>query len=177
MTRRAPETRIALVGILLALTLFSTTACGTSGSSDAKESSVVRVVDGDTVVVHLSGHDQKVRLIGVDTPETKDPRKPVQCFGKEASAFTSSLLPPGTIVRLERDIEERDVYDRLLAYVYRADDGTFVNAELARQGYASTLSIPPNVAHQADFTALADEARQAGRGLWSACGGPGVPAG
>ena len=76
------------------------------------------------------GRDERVRLIGIDTPETVDPRKPVQCFGKEASDHTKALLPAGTAVRLERDAEARDRYDRLLAYVYRASDGLFVNLEL-----------------------------------------------
>lgn len=127
---------------------------------------VERVVDGDTIVV--SGKE-RVRLIGVDTPETKDPRRPVGCFGKEASRFTSSLLPAGSRVRLVADVEQRDRYQRLLAYVYRLPDGLFVNAELVRRGFAQVLTIPPNVAHSADFLALSREAREAGRGLWGAC--------
>lgn len=127
---------------------------------------VERVIDGDTIVV--TGH-RHVRLIGVDTPETKDPRRPVGCFGHEASAFTTSLLPAGTVVRLVGDAEADDVYGRLLAYVYRRSDGLFVNAELVRRGYAAVLTIPPNVAHADEFVALAADARRAGRGLWSAC--------
>lgn len=130
------------------------------------EASIKRVVDGDTLV--LKG-GERVRLIGIDTPETKDPRKPVQCFGKEASSFMSSLLPPGTVVHLVGDVEQRDVYDRLLAYVYRLPDGLFVNAELLGQGYAQVLTISPNVAHADEFVALARAARESGRGLWSAC--------
>lgn len=128
---------------------------------------VKRVVDGDTLL--LEG-GERVRLIGVDTPETKDPRKPVQCFGKEASAFLASRLPPGTAVHLVADVEQRDVFDRLLAYVYRLPDGMFVNAELVAQGYAQVLTISPNVAHADDFVRLARDAREAGRGLWGACG-------
>lgn len=127
---------------------------------------VERVVDGDTIVV-TGG--ERVRLIGVDTPETKDPRKAVQCFGKEASAHTEALLPPGTAVRLVYDVERRDRYRRTLAYVYRETDGLFVNADLVASGYAQILTIPPNVAHADDFRALQAEARDAGRGLWSAC--------
>ena len=81
---------------------------------------VTRVIDGDTIVVALGGHDERVRLIGIDTPETVSPVKPVQCYGKQASNHTKALLPPGTAVRLVRDVEARDVYGRLLAYVYRA---------------------------------------------------------
>ena len=130
---------------------------------------VERVIDGDTIVV--SGH-RHVRLIGVDTPETKDPRRPVGCYGKEASRFTTSLLPAGTAVRLVGDIEQDDQYGRLLAYVYRRADGLFVNAELVHRGYAVVLTIPPNVAHTDEFVALAADARVAGWGLWSACPSP-----
>lgn len=127
---------------------------------------VERVVDGDTIVV--SG-GRTVRLIGVDTPETKDPRRPVGCFGKEASDFTTSLVPRGARVRLVGDVEQRDRYDRTLAYVYRLRDGLFVNAELLRRGYAQVLTIPPNVAHAEEFVTLAGQARAAGAGLWQAC--------
>jgi len=131
------------------------------------DTTVERVVDGDTIVV---GGGHHVRLIGIDTPETKDPRKPVQCFGREASAFLTGLLPRGTGVRLVGDVEPRDFYDRTLAYAYRLPDGLFVNADLVRQGFARVLTIPPNVAHTDELLALDRQAREAGRGLWSACG-------
>jgi micrococcal nuclease len=139
----------------------------TAGHSDRV--TVERVVDGDTVVVHLGGRDEHVRLIGIDTPETVDPRKPVQCFGKEASNRTKALLPKGTAVRLERDVEARDRYGRLLAYLYRVEDGTFVNLALAEEGFAQTLTIPPNVAYADRFAAAVADARSARRGLWGAC--------
>lgn len=130
---------------------------------------VLRVVDGDTIVVSIGGLEESVRLLGVDTPESVDPRSPVECFGKEASEHTRALLPPGTAVTLVRDIEARDRYSRLLAYVYRADDGAFVNLQLVRQGYADVLTFPPNVAHADDFTTAATHAEDEGLGLWSAC--------
>jgi len=133
--------------------------------------SVVRVVDGDTVEVRIGGREETVRLIGIDTPETVDPRSPVECFGHEASDRTKALLPAGSEVRMVADVEPRDRYDRLLAYVYR-DDGTFVNLALVEDGYASVLTYPPNVAHAPEFTAAAARARDDGRGLWGACGGP-----
>ena len=139
------------------------------GSAGAGAAEVVRVVDGDTIVVRLGGTEERVRLLGIDTPESVDPRSPVECFGKEAAAHTGSLLPPGTPVRLVRDVEARDRYDRLLAYVYRIDDGTFVNLRLVEDGYAAVLTYPPNVAHADEFVAAAGEARESGRGLWSAC--------
>ncbi|MDP1846153.1 MAG: thermonuclease family protein [Solirubrobacteraceae bacterium] len=129
---------------------------------------VVKVVDGDTIHVQLGAVREKVRYIGVDTPETKDPRRPVQCFGEQASQFNARLVGDER-VRLHRDVEERDRYGRLLAYVHRVRDGLFVNAELARLGYAQPLTIAPNVRYADRFAALAREARAAGRGLWAAC--------
>ena len=132
---------------------------------------VVRVVDGDTVVVHLPEGEETLRLVGIDTPETVKPNAPVECFGPEASARTKALLPPGTPVRLERDLEARDRYGRLLAYVYRRPDDLFVNLSLAADGYARPLSIPPNVAYSDRFAGAVAEARRARRGLWGACPG------
>lgn len=144
-------------------------------ASRAGEARVARVIDGDTIVVRLGARDETVRLLGVDTPETKDPRRPVQCFGKEASAHTERLLPPGTVVDVARDVEPRDRYGRLLLYVWRARDRLFVNLDLAANGYADTLTYPPNVSHAGEFTAAVTRAREEGLGLWSQCGGPGRP--
>jgi micrococcal nuclease len=127
---------------------------------------VRRVVDGDTIVV---GDGVTVRLIGVDTPETKHPTKPVQCYGREASKETAALLPRGTRVRLVYDVERTDRYGRTLAYVVRVRDGLFVNAALLRDGFGLPLTIAPNVAHAEAFAALARQARAARRGLWGAC--------
>lgn len=134
----------------------------------------MRVVDGDTIVVRLASGEEKVRLIGVDTPESVKPNTPVECYGKEATARTNELLPPGTVVRLERDKEARDRYDRLLAYVSRASDGLSVEATLLREGYAAPLAIKPNTARQDEYAAMAAVAQQGGVGLWGACGGPHV---
>lgn len=133
---------------------------------------VTKVIDGDTIDVRIGRQVRRIRLIGIDTPETKDPRKAVQCFGKEASARTAALLPPGTEVRLERDVEETDVYDRTLAYVYRASDGLFVNLSLVAEGLADTLRIAPNTAHAAAFAEAAARARNQQLGLWKACDRP-----
>jgi micrococcal nuclease len=136
---------------------------------------VAEVVDGDTVQVRLGGGRHTVRLIGIDTPETVHPRRPVQCFGPEASTHLAGLLPPGTPVQLVLDAEARDDYDRLLAYVYRAVDGAFVNLDLAAGGYADVLRIEPNSAHAGELAAAVAGARAAGLGLWGACGAPDVP--
>jgi micrococcal nuclease len=135
----------------------------------ASNAVVVRVVDGDTVDVRIGHHRERIRLIGVNTPETVDPRKPVECFGPEASAHTKHLLPPGTPVLVERDAEPRDDYGRLLAYVHRATDGLFVNLDLAERGFAVPLRIEPNSGHADEFQAAADRAMRSGLGLWSAC--------
>jgi micrococcal nuclease len=127
------------------------------------------VIDGDTIDVRVGGRDERVRLIGIDTPETKRPDTPVECFGAEASARTAALLPPGTEVRLERDVVARDDYGRLLAYVRRTSDGLFVNEALVRDGYAMVSTFPPNVAHAGTFVDAARHAERAGAGLWSAC--------
>jgi micrococcal nuclease len=135
---------------------------------------VVHLVDGDTLDVELAGRRERVRLIGVDTPESVHPNKPVQCYGVEASAFLSALVPEGTEVRLERDAVARDRFDRLLAYVYRADDDLLVNLELVRQGYADAVTYGDNEALYPTFAAAEAEARAGGRGLWGVCGGPDV---
>jgi micrococcal nuclease len=137
-----------------------------AGSSD--EGRVTRVVDGDTIHVMVGGVDEAVRYIGIDTPESVKPGTPVQCFAKAASAANERLID-GRRVRLTFDAERRDRYGRLLAYVYRADDGAFVNARLVKDGYARTLTIPPNVRFADSFAALAREAREQRRGLWRAC--------
>jgi endonuclease YncB( thermonuclease family) len=123
---------------------------------------VTRVIDGDTLKLSTG---EEVRLIGVDTPETKHPRKPVEYFGKEASAFTKQMVE-GKEVRLEFDVQRKDKYKRTLAYVYVGE--TMLNAELIRQGYAQVATYPPNVKYQEMFLQLQRESREAGRGLWGA---------
>ena len=161
---------------MLALSLALCTAvCGCSAPSgepagESDTARVVRVVDGDTIRVALPSGEERVRYIGIDTPESVKPGSPVECFAKRASAFNERLVA-GERVRLVRDVEERDRYGRLLAYVYRERDGLFVNAELVRRGYATVATFPPNVAHERDFRRLAERARLSGRGLWSKCVG------
>jgi micrococcal nuclease len=131
---------------------------------------IAKISDGDTVTVQFTdGAKEKVRFIGIDTPETKRPNTPIQCFGPEATLFTTALLPIGTEVLVERDVETRDRYGRLLGYVYRASDGLFINETLAKYGYADLLTYPPNVAHVDTFREAVAEARDADRGLWQAC--------
>jgi len=136
---------------------------------------VDRVVDGDTLIARIDGHDVRVRLIGVDTPETVDPRRPVQCFGAEASRFLSQLLPSTTPITLVRDEETTDRYGRLLAYVYRSSDALFINLALLETGHGATSFYEPNTAFITEFTTAEATARAQAAGLWGACGGPDVP--
>jgi micrococcal nuclease len=130
---------------------------------------VIEVIDGDTVIVAFAdGSTDTVRLLGVDTPETHHPRKPVQCFGPEAAAYTTARLA-GQLVRLEGDVEERDVYGRRLAYVIV--DGHRFDDELLRRGYARLLVIAPNRAHARALLTAELDARRNARGLWSECSG------
>ncbi len=138
----------------------------TSNEQLGQRAYVSRVIDGDTVEVSIAGRDDEVRYIGIDTPETVKPGTPIQCFGPQASSFNHRLVEH-RFVRLVYDHERRDVYGRLLAYVYLG--GRFVNARLVRLGYARTLTIPPNDSHAGLFHRLAREAGLAGRGLWGAC--------
>lgn len=164
--------RLALAAILL-------TACSNGSRAEPNASpsvldanaTVEYVVDGDTVDMVIDGVEERVRLIGIDTPETKKENTPIECFGPEATAFTQSLLPEGTAVYLERDVEARDIYGRLLAYAYVAETGTFVNLEIVREGYAQPLTIPPNVAHSTEFVDAARSAERNNAGLWAACSG------
>ena len=131
---------------------------------------VVRVIDGDTILVRGGGgRIEDVRLLGIDTPETVDPRKPVQCYGPAASAFAKHL-ETGRAVTLAYDRELHDRYGRFLAYVWLAGRRPlFVNAVLVQRGYARSYPFAPNTAHAALFAELERSAAVAGRGLWRAC--------
>jgi micrococcal nuclease len=170
----------AALALLLTVAALVLPACGldaslgddgpaSGGGAVEPNATVVRVVDGDTLVVEVDGAEERVRLIGIDTPESVKRGSPVECFGKEASRHTAELLPEGTPIRLVLDVEPRDRYERLLAYVYRASDGLFVNLALAADGYAGLMTYPPNVAHVDELRRAVADARAAGVGLWSAC--------
>ncbi|MCJ7510647.1 MAG: thermonuclease family protein [Dehalococcoidia bacterium] len=130
---------------------------------------VVRVVDGDTIVVVMDGVEYRVRYIGINTPETVDPRRPVECYGREASQRNHELVE-GKMVELEKDVSETDSFGRLLRYVWL--NGDMVNAILVREGYALASTYPPDVKYQEIFLDLEREAREAGRGLWTGCFDP-----
>jgi micrococcal nuclease len=145
----------------------------TVSASDGLEANAIIdfVIDGDTVDVIINGSEERVRLIGIDTPETKKRNSPIECFGPEATVFTQQLLPVGTPVYIERDVVNRDDFGRLLGYIYRAADGIFVNYEIMRQGFAQPLSIPPNDTFAELFAGAARAAEADDAGLWAACSG------
>ncbi|MEO0494393.1 MAG: thermonuclease family protein, partial [Actinomycetota bacterium] len=138
---------------------------------------VERVVDGDTIVVEIAGNRERVRLLGIDTPESVAENRPDQCYGEESSAYLKSVLPEGTEITLIRDVESRDQFDRLLAYVVRSSDQLFVNLDLLERGYAGVLIYEPNSFYRDLFEAAEDAAFRADIGLWGICGGPDVPLG
>lgn len=140
----------ALLVALLALPSHALTLTG----------KVVKVADGDTLTILVDGQKERIRLVGIDTPEKKQP-----VWGPAAKDFTTRLAM-GKTVRVETDVEERDRYGRVLGYVYVGK--TFLNLELVRQGYAMLYTSPPNVAHTDEFLAAQREARAAGRNIWNA---------
>lgn len=159
-----------LLSVLFVLTLV---ACGHARATGAPAAPgtgvVVGAVDGDTLDVDVGGgRVERIRLLGIDTPETVHPDRPVECGGPEASALLARLLPPGTTVRLERDAEARDHFDRLLAYVFR-DDGLFVNEAMAMAGAADLLAIEPNAAYDDRLATAVAAARASRAGMWGTC--------
>lgn len=151
------------VGLLL-LALLAAAASGARPSAAAGlEGPVVRVVDGDTIHVRLEGRIEKVRYIGVNAPELHHPTKGEEPGGREAAEVNRGLVE-GKQVRLQLDVQHRDRYGRLLAYVWVND--LMVNAELVRRGYAQVMTVPPNVRYQELLLRLQRDAREAGRGLW-----------
>ena len=132
--------------------------------------SITTVIDGDTITAMIDGKPMSIRLIGIDTPESSTSTRPEECGGKEASQFLQSILPKGTPILLTRDQELLDPYDRLLAYVFRKNDGLFVNLAIAKYGMAEELSFPPNTRHATHIRKAVTTARTTGTGIWHLCG-------
>lgn len=177
MPRRLPTLgSLALLAILVIVLVSGGDEDGEQGGGSAEPPGgepangivvpVVDVVDGDTIEVLVDGVEEDVRYIGVDTPEV-DPSIGVECFGSQASEANRRLVA-GERVRLVFDAERRDRYGRLLAYVYVGE--RFINEELVRRGYATTLTIAPNTDFAGRFDRLEQAAGNAGRGLWGECG-------
>ncbi len=161
-----------LAAVLAAVSIVLAQRRDTGGGQDTPggtaQARVSRVVDGDTVVAQIGGRTERVRYIGVDTPESVKPNTPVQCYAKAASAENKRLVE-GRTVRLEFDRELRDRYGRLLAYVVPSGGGASVNETLLRGGYARTIVFPPNTRNRSRFAAVERTAQARGAGLWSAC--------
>jgi len=151
--------------LLLVLFLFLS-AIPSPAQTDSKWYQVSKIVDGDTFwIINAKGQEEKVRLIGVDAPESrKSGKKEIGYYGKESKAYVTQILT-GKKVRLEYDVSKYDRYKRTLAYVY-LENGTFLNAFLIKNGYASVMTVPPNVRHADLFVQLQKEARENKRGLW-----------
>jgi micrococcal nuclease len=167
---------IKVLGICAGIILYLTPAYG------GEPVTVLRVIDGDTIRVEYSGLRESVRLIGIDCPESKNNRKArtdagrsgedvekIMAMGKRAADFVKKIVKPGDILQLEFDVKERNHYRRLLAYVF-LEDGRMLNEVIIREGYASPMTIPPNVKYQEKFRDAYREAREAKRGLWMETG-------
>lgn len=156
--------------VLLAVALLSVPVRPHALAQPTRTSALVlAVIDGDTIEVLVDGRRERVRYIGMDTPEVW-PADQIECYGPEASARNAQLVA-GQRVELESDLTDRDRYGRLLRYVWLGE--TFVNAELLVEGFAQVTTYPPDVRYVELYRDLQRQAREAGRGLWSACFGIG----
>lgn len=165
--------------VALAATLgLAATACTQAptqqAGTDRSGATVIRVIDGDTIVADVSGAETSIRLLNIDTPETKHPDKPVQCLGAEATEYTKSLLAPGDGIELAYDVQRLDPYGRTLAGVYK--DGRLVNAEIAAAGLGVAVLFQPNERFYPEVLAAEQQAQDANAGLFSAAIGCTVPA-
>jgi micrococcal nuclease len=163
--------RLSFIGIL---TLLLSVSFGHAYS----KATVVQVVDGDTLKIEMNGHEEAVRLIGIDTPESKINKKAkkdaikthhdletITAMGKEAARYVRTLVRKGDTVGIEYDVQKRDKYKRLLVYAYLSD-GTMLNEEIIKAGYANVMTYPPNVKYQERFVRAYREARDTKRGLY-----------
>ncbi len=169
------------IGIALAVAATGSVVLGCGPTAERRSSGaagraeVVSVIDGDTVELTIGGTRERVRLLGIDAPESVAVNVPEQCFGAEASAALAELLPPGTAVEITRDAESRDRYGRLLLYLVRSSDGLFVNEWLVASGYAAAVSYEPNTAHRPALAGAERRATAGPTGLWATCDGPDQP--
>lgn len=177
LIKLGPKKLILLVVAAVAAYFFGGQGLLQQGQDDSGfiVGTVTRVVDGDTAVINVDGQDRRVRLLGVDTPETVHPNKPVEFYGKEASSFTKESLT-GQRVWLEYDKNPQDRYSRHLAYIWTAKptnitDATIrrdmFNARLLLGGYAKVLIIKPNTRYAKEFADFESEARSSRRGVWA----------
>ena len=169
---------LALLFFIFSIFALLSPADSGQRSYEQRADVVLRVVDGDTLTINHNGRKESIRLIGIDTPESKPNKKAkkdatrsnedlrtIVSLGKEAAQFVRTLVHPGDPVFIEFDRQTRDKYGRLLGYVYLAD-GTMLNEEIVRAGYASLMTYPPNVRYQDRFLRAYHDARENNRGLW-----------
>lgn len=170
MPARPVRLTLCAAALVAALSMSCAAAApsSTPGGDGRSSATVTRVVDGDTVIAQVGGEELRVRLIGIDTPETVAPDQPVECFGPAASEFTHRRLE-GEDVELEFDVERLDPYGRTLAYVWLG--GELFNETLVREGYAVVTTFPPDVRYVDRFVAAQRVARERHLGLWGACPG------
>lgn len=162
----AYRANLSLIRIAFAVAFLLLAGC--SSSEPPTSGYISRVIDGDTVDVRFGNQIERVRLIGIDTPELGFEGEPDECWAKEASLALQRSLPVGTTVQVLRDTVARDHYGRLLGYVFSEND-RFINGEMAMNGHARVLSIPPNTAYQQEIAMAEQAARRSNLGLWRAC--------
>ncbi len=166
--RPAKRKLAAAIATLLSVGIVATGCTSapapTAGKNDSR-ATVVRIVDGDTIVAEVSGTETTIRLLNIDTPETKDPNEPVQCLGPEATEYMKSLLAPGDMIDLEYDVQRLDPYGRTLAGVYK--DDSLVNADIAAAGLGVAVLYQPNERFYAEVKAAEQDAQNAEQGLFS----------
>ena len=170
--RRAIKTCITIVLLIISTAIYASNNYKNSGGQPAPQPGYYKVThatDGDTFSIDMNSKEERIRMIGVDTPETKKPNSPVQCYGPEASGFTKKLLEESGTVRLEADPigNNRDKYDRLLRYVY-LQNGALINERLITEGYGFAY-LTFQFSKQTDFAAAQASAQGAKRGLWATC--------
>lgn len=178
--KRKRALQITIIALVLALIQSLLPSSHVSAAkTHEQEADIMSVVDGDTIAVRIDGKQERVRLIGIDTPESRPNRrmskqaiserldaKAILELGAKASAHTKEILPKGTHVRLEYDVQKRDRYGRLLAYVW-LPNGTMANEEIVSSGFAYLLTIPPNVKYREKFADAFRKSREEQRGLWA----------
>ncbi|MDH3295847.1 MAG: thermonuclease family protein [Acidimicrobiia bacterium] len=175
MKRRPIHPRPPLSSLVSLLAVVACQSASPSPQHSDPTFRVVEVIDGDTIELAVGDTVERVRLLGIDAPESVHPTVPEQCFGRESSAALRSLLPPGTEVEVFRDRQLRDHYGRLLLYLYRSEDGLNINHHLVASGLAATSFYEPNTHLQAELTRAERQAQRDRVGLWASCDGPDQP--
>jgi micrococcal nuclease len=158
--------------------LVTFVSCNKNNEVTENTATIVKIIDGDTYKINYNGKTESVRLIGIDTPESRanqkakrdakksgESLKQITALGKQATQYVKSIINPGDEVKIELDVQERDKYGRILGYVY-LKNGTLLNEKIIRDGYAQVMTVPPNVKYQEKFLAAQQEARNNNRGLW-----------